>query len=173
MTSQGWVWTYYPIEDKELATGLIQDEKGVLMDTGVELMATMDSWPKFNPRTMGFMIFSLQRAPATGRVHLQGYTQFKCKQGKSVAMMKHKAKNNFWMERQKGTAEDNRKYIEDDEKKTNIILGDVMLIKKEGTLDENVEGSVGQGARTDIEVVREAIKDRKLTVEELKKFLLS
>lgn len=175
MTARGWCWTYYPFKDDELA---IMKEKEPLDDVRLNMVIEEENLPKFNERTMCYQVFQLQRAPETGRIHWQGYTQFKVKQPKHRAIKYHAFKEKV-AERafsyQRATkAEDAKKYVTDDEKNTAIPvdmetgLGIGILTIERGEFDPEVTAEAKQGARTDLLEIKRRITEEKATLKEIR-----
>lgn len=101
-----------------------------------------------------YMLFVEQKAPKTGTIHLQGYTQFT--ESVRPSKMKKFSKRIHFEKNTRGSAEHNISYILDDKKKTN-----------QGEPWSWGTPCLGQGQRTDISDIAEAIMSDKKTEKEI------
>lgn len=113
--------------------------------------------PTFSKKTMDYLGYVEQKAPKTGTIHLQGYTQYKCEQTKHMAETHMKLEQRPWIVKSRGTHEDNYNYIVKNDKKTNTWE----KAKEFGNIVEAEGWETKQGERNDIKEVMEASKTKR------------
>jgi hypothetical protein len=142
-------------------------------------MTNKEWYPTFNTRTMVYLCWQLQRCPTTGKIHLQGYTQFKHQIQKALAIKYHKFPEDkpisaaAFKYQIAIKASDTRSYCLDDEKKTALAYINEKdetckpLNYEEGVFDETVtKEEKKQGARTDLLEIKRRIDEEGLTAKQ-------
>jgi len=119
--------------------------------------------PLWEEKTMQYLVYVRQRGTETGRLHWQGYVQFKAKGGIRKAVALKRLGRDGWegsLRAMRGTAQECQDYIMKDEKKTNL---EEPVECGEVDLSIHATAGPGQGARTDLQELGKRIMRRELT----------
>jgi len=124
--------------------------------------------PKWDERTMQYLVYSRQRGSERKRLHWQGYVQFKAKGGVRVKEALKRLSGDDegegpWkgsLRAMKDTPQTCMDYIVADPKKTNIEAP-----VEYGTVDLSLHSTCGpgQGSRTDLRAIGKKIEDEKMS----------